>query len=226
MSKRTSISKNKEIEKEDDSKIKKVKGKSWGDSFEFSVFHNIIGPLFLMITTPMTIIFVWIICTRFEGSIWKMINGVKLEELTSLSYYPLPSLLAAKIILGFAAMEAFFQFALPGRIFYGPVTRTGYRPSYKLNGVLSFFLTHIVLYLLTIHYKLFSLAIVYDNFGSILSTLSLTSLCVCLLLYYKGLHFPSSNDSGSSGNPIMDFFLGNRTSSTNWFLQYQAVFQL
>lgn len=58
-------------------------------------------------------------------------------------------------------------------------------------------------------FKLGSISIVYDLFGEILQTLSVLSYINCFLLYFKGLYFPSSADSGSIGQGfIMDFFWG------------------
>jgi 7-dehydrocholesterol reductase len=51
--------------------------------------------------------------------------------------------------------------------------------------------------------------IVYDKLGEILSGLCVFSLFFCLALYFKGLHFPSTEDSGTNGSgPIKDYFWG------------------
>jgi len=147
-------------------------------------------------------------CKSYDGSILRFVNEITWKQLSSPEFYPYPSWKAAQIIGGFAAMEALFLVLLPGKTFYGTVTRTGNRPTYKLNGVLSFFMTHITLYVMTIQLKWFSLSIVYDNFGTILQTLSFSSFLVCWILYFKGLYFPSSLDSGSSGNIVTDFYWG------------------
>lgn len=190
------------------SNLTKDKGKSWGEAFQFSLFHTTVGPLLLMVTTPLTIVFAWIICVRYDGSIIRMIQEVTKDQLLSIDYYPLPSPEAAKIVGVFAIMQAIFLALLPGPIWKGQVTRTGFQPTYKLNGVLSFFLTHIVLYVVTWQLKWFSLSIVYDHFGEILNTLSVASFITCFFLYFKGLYFPSSPDHGSTGNIVLDFFWG------------------
>lgn len=184
------------------------KGKSWGESFKYSFFHTVVGPLFLMTTTPLTIIFVWIICTRHNGSVLDFVNKVKLDDITSLSYYPMPNIVSVQLIFGFAVFEALLQVILPGKTFYGIVTRTGHRPSYKLNGVLAFFVTNITQFYIQFSLRWFSFSIVYDNFGNILQTLSIVSFIMCFFFYLKGLYFPSSQDSGTTGSFIMDFFWG------------------
>jgi 7-dehydrocholesterol reductase len=51
--------------------------------------------------------------------------------------------------------------------------------------------------------------VVYDKLGEILSGLCIFSLLFCLFLYFKGLHFPSTADSGTNGaGPIKDYFWG------------------
>jgi len=55
---------------------------------------------------------------------------------------------------------------------------------------------------------LFNPGMIYDNFGSILSTLNLFSFLACFALYLKGKYFPTDNDNGLSGNFIMDLFWG------------------
>jgi len=54
------------------------------------------------------------------------------------------------------------------------------------------------------HLHLFDPGIVWDNFGAILATLVLFALIFCLFLYWKGRHWPTSEDRSISGNFIWD----------------------
>jgi len=112
------------------------------------------------------------------------------------------------IIGVFAAFELALMRLLPGKTFYGPVTPAGNIPVYKANGVLAYAATLIVFYLCTFQFNLFSPAIIYDNFGGILGALNIFSLLFCLFLLIKGHVAPSTTDSGSSGNPIFDYYWG------------------
>jgi len=105
-------------------------------------------------------------------------------------------------------LEILLLVFMPGKWWQGSVTPAGMRPSYKLNGLLSFFATHIILYLASVQFKLFKPSIVYDYYGEILSFMSVFSYVICFLLYLKGLYAPSSKDSGSNGSYIVDFFWG------------------
>src|SRR5262249_34842212 len=101
-------------------------------------------PLLLMICTPPIIVLLWITCSRYDGSLERLVREADFGTLAAL--WPMPSLAAAKIIGTFALLEAALMIALPGRKHLGPVTPSGDRPSYKLNGVAAFVLTHALLY--------------------------------------------------------------------------------
>ena len=63
-------------------------------------------------------------------------------------------------------------------------------------------------YLGSSHFKLFSPAIIYDNFGGLLGALNFFSLLFCFFLYFKGRYKPSSTDSGTTGDAVFDYFWG------------------
>jgi len=48
----------------------------------------------------------------------------------------------------------------------------------------------------------------YENFGLFLSCLNFFALLFCVMLTYKGLNQPSTKDSGTNGNWIVDYFWG------------------
>jgi 7-dehydrocholesterol reductase len=169
-------------------------------------FRTTIFPLFLMLVTPLVIGLVWITCTHYDGSIFAFLRGASLDDVVR--DWPRPSLVAAKIIGAFAVLEAVLLVVLPGKTHLGPVTPAGNRPRYKLNGIAAYVATHVILYVAAYHLHWFSPSIVYDNFGSILTTLTLFALAFCLFLYFKGSFFPSSTDAGRSGNFIWDYYWG------------------
>jgi len=115
---------------------------------------------------------------------------------------------AWKIIGCFAAFELFLMKVVPGKPFLGPITPKGNVPIYKANGVACFLITVVTFYLASFQLKLFSPAIIYDNFGPILGALNTFSLLFCLFLYFKGIYSPSSTDCGTTGNPLFDYYWG------------------
>ncbi|MFO0759195.1 MAG: hypothetical protein U0359_22075 [Byssovorax sp.] len=171
-----------------------------------SHFRTTIFPLFLMLVTPVVIIIVWMTATQYDGSLLRFFSTIDWPTLART--WPAPSLTAAKIIGAFAAFEAVLMVALPGKTHLGPVTPTGNRPRYKLNGIPAYVVTHAAFFVAAYPLHLFSPSIVYDNFGSILTTINLFALAFCAFLYVKGVYFPSSSDAGRSGNFIWDFYWG------------------
>jgi len=57
-------------------------------------------------------------------------------------------------------------------------------------------------------FGIFNPTVVYDHLGEIFSALIFGSFVFCIFLYIKGHVAPSSTDSGSSGNVIIDFYWG------------------
>jgi len=135
-----------------------------------------------------------------------LLKGLDFDLLQNI--YTVPSITTLKIIFSFCLLEAVLLVVLPGQWWYGSVTPAGMRPGYKLNGLTAFVATHLLLYIGAYQLKLFSLATVHDKYGEILTFNSFFSFVMCIFFYFKGLYFPSSKDSGSTGSFIVDFFWG------------------
>jgi 7-dehydrocholesterol reductase len=127
---------------------------------------------------------------------------------TSIFPYVLGSRKACQFIIPFAALQLLLMRLAPGKITKGPVTPAGNIPTYKANGLLSFFVTLAVFCILGFVLKVFDPAEVYDHYQEIIGTLNLFSLLFCLAITLKGRFFPSSTDSGASGNLIFDYYWG------------------
>jgi 7-dehydrocholesterol reductase len=70
-----------------------------------------------------------------DGSVVQTFQHIRdhglLEGLKSI--WPMPTVAAGKIILGFALFEAALQLLLPGKRFEGPVSPSGNVPAYKVG---------------------------------------------------------------------------------------------
>ncbi|GJN21023.1 hypothetical protein PR202_gb08468 [Eleusine coracana subsp. coracana] len=112
--------------------------------------------LALLSLCPPFVILLWYTMVHADGSVVKTYEYLRdhgvVEGLKSI--WPVPTLIAWKIIFGFGLFEAALQLLLPGKRFEGPVSPSGNVP------------------------------------------------------VYKGHIAPSSSDSGSSGNVIIDFYWG------------------
>lgn len=99
---------------------------------------------------------------------------------------------------------------LPGKVESGPETLTGHVPKYVDNGV-----RHCLVYSLLFWAGsnlgpggLYDFGIIYDVFPQLVAVLNIFGILFCAFLCYKGLHFPSTADSGSSGSLIKDYLWG------------------
>lgn len=162
----------------------------------------------LLILCPPFVIGLWFIMTEMKGSLssflvfWSEggINGF-------IKIWPRPTLLAWEIIGVFGVFEAFLLLWVPGREWEGPVSPAGNRPVYRMNGVPCYFLS-IGAYLAIWRLGWFDPGLVYDHLGEIFQALIIGAFGFCTLLYIKGWVSPSSDDWGSSGSIIQDFFWG------------------
>lgn len=162
-----------------------------------------LGPLLLILATPPAGILFWIVCTfaPFNGSLLPLLRGEGWQAVAA--HWPAPSLRAAAIVLGFMAFQALLLIALPGKEYLGPLTPSGARPRYKLNGIAAWVITHVLALA-----GFSRLGIVWDLFGEILATLVTLALVFCAYLYLQGRFWPSSPDRSLSGNFIWDFYWG------------------
>lgn len=174
--------------------------------------RHVLGPLFLIIACPTAAVFMWYTMTHLDGSVLKLLAKIQTTGFFSFWYTVwspifLGSATAWKIIFSFTLFQMLLVKTLPGKEIYGPVTPKGNIPQYKDNGVAAFGVTLTAFFLFS-YLGLYSLTILYDHFGEILGALNICSLILCLFLYFKGKYFPSSSDSGASGNFIFDYYWG------------------
>ncbi len=165
-------------------------------------------PLLLILSTPPAAIIFWIVCTfePFNGSLLPLLHTAGWRSVAA--HWPWPSATAATIVLVFAVLQGMLLQWLPGEIFEGPVTPTGSRPRYRLNGIPAWFVTHALFFGCSYGLRLFNAGIVWDHFGEILATLVLFALVFCLFLYVKGRRWPTPEDRSVSGNFIWDYYWG------------------
>ena len=78
---------------------------------------------------------------------------------------------------------------------------------YKANGLQSYLFT-LATFLLLSYLQIIRPALVYDKFGNILASMNIFAFLFCIMLVIKGHIAPSSSDSGTNGNAIIDFYWG------------------
>ena len=167
-----------------------------------------VGPLLLILFTPPAAILLWIVCTfkPFDGSLLPLLTAA--GWLSVITHWPWPSKSAATILVLFAVLQIILLQWLPGKIFEGPITPTGSRPRYRLNGISAWIITHALFFGSSLGLHLFNAGIVWDHFGEILATLVLFAFIFCLFLYFRGRSWPTSEDRSLTRNFIWDFYWG------------------
>ena len=133
-----------------------------------------------------------------------------------------PSIEAWQFLFCFMAMVFAFEW-LPGEIESGPQTLTGHIPKYVDNGVLHCLASTLVFYAGSNlgPWNLYDFGIIYDVFPPLVAALNIFGIAFCVFLTYKGIHFPSTQDSGSSGSVVKDFLWGTELYPRigNWDLK-------
>ena len=157
--------------------------------------------------------FLWYTNVHLDGSYAHLIAFITNDGMLSVLkqvWWPVffGSVTAWKIIGLFAGFQLILMRVLPGKLYTGPLTPMGNTPHYKDNGLLSYVISIVGFFGLSYGLKLFSPGIVYHHFGEILGALNISALLFCLFLYFKGRFWPSSTDSGTSGNPVFDYYWG------------------
>jgi 7-dehydrocholesterol reductase len=185
--------------------------KTWGDGGLFgNGLQRALGSLALMVTTPFFLYAFIYTCNEHDGAFMNLYNEVLKDGFVSVLFKMWPSPFdpeAWKIITAFSAFELFLTKAVPGKIFKATPTVTGHIPTYIANGFESYILSIGTLLFLA-HFGYIHPEVVYDKFDSLLSSMNLFAIILCIFLTIKGLNFPSTKDSGTNGNLIIDFFWG------------------
>lgn len=165
--------------------------KSPADTF----FRTTFVPLFLMLVAPPGVQFVWVVCYHYSGDLRLSLQHSPAQVWAN---FPSSTIVAAQLVLAFLFGQLLLLVIVPGKKFLAIPTPMGNRPQYILNGVPCFLLTHAALgaaaWSGVIRY-----GFLFDHFGEVLAFLSKFALAVTVLLYFRGIYFPTNSDSGATG---------------------------
>lgn len=178
-----------------------------------TLIRGVLGPLALMILTPIFAFSIWLINANYSGLLNLFFQDCVEKGIFTViwgAWKPIffGTKVSWAIIVSFALFQIFLMRIVPGKPFFGPVTPMGNTPVYKANGFLSFVISVVSFCVLSFGLNLFSPSIVYDHFGEIIASLNIFSFAFCVFLYLKGRFAPSSTDSGLTGHIILDFYWG------------------
>ena len=202
----------KEKEKEEDKK-------SWGSGGLFG--NRDLGAIFLILVTPLAVFGLFFLTNNYcDGSLltfvkklWEFIlSGFDVKVVTPHDGWnnlwakvtPFDPV-AWKYIVSYMIFELILMKVVPGKEFKSTLTATGHQPVYNANGLQCYFISIITLLVLK-YQNYFQGTDIYNKMGNMLSSMNVFALCFCFFLTIKGLNFPSTKDSGTTGSYIQDFF--------------------
>jgi 7-dehydrocholesterol reductase len=171
------------------------------------------GSLFLLLFCPAFCLAMWWTNVHLDGSLLRLLSKISDEGLWGFLSHIWPSSTnstALKLIGAYAAFELLLVRFVPGDTFHATMTQTGHVPKYKANGVLCYIISIATVLILPCVDSSFRPALIYDMMGELLSSMNVIALVFCLILYFKGLFAPSTEDCGSSGSFIVDYFWVSR----------------
>ncbi|KAM7513751.1 hypothetical protein LguiA_003334 [Lonicera macranthoides] len=167
--------------------------------------------LSLLSLCPPFVILLWYTMVHADGSIYQTFDYLRQHGLQGfIDVWPRPTAIAWKIIAAYAAFEAALQLLLPGRRVEGPISPAGNKPVYKANGLAAYAVTLITYLGLWCGFVfLIPLVELPGGFSSLLEKKFCFSIGVWdIQPCNRGHVAPSSTDSGSCGNIIIDFYWG------------------
>lgn len=191
----------------------------WGRAWEFN-WSTLFSALLIMIFTPLMVVYFYIACTYFQGSllapiVYQFENNASLLEL-------IPSFEGNALLLYFFwfSLQAVLAVLLPdvlhkvvpsyrGGIQEGAVTPAGQKLKYNINGLQAWIISHILFFFGAFVFNFFSPTIIADFWGPLLIVTNLVGYVVAVFVYAKAYYFPTSvEDRKFSGNHLYDFYMG------------------
>jgi len=174
-------------------------------------FRTIVVPLCLLVTSPAIVIALWQIRMLYDESVLQWAQQLPFSFIENIPSF---SLEVMQVFGIFALLQFAMLVLLPGEGHFSSLTPQGNRPWYKLNGPSAYILTHIIVALLW-YFDIFSLSWIFYRYGEFLTSMCIVSFVFCWFLYFKGIYFPSTSDSGKTGHGIIwDFWWGTELHPT------------
>lgn len=185
-----------------------------GRSFR-NAFNKILVPTFILVVCPNIAMVFWYTNAKCNGHYSELVSrfhGKSVVTMMAEIWFEVSILNTFNlgVISGYCAWAIFWMKVLPGSRVEGPMTEKGNTPVYVDNGFAHYLITMAGFAVLTVVLKMYGMSpsIVYDRFGDLLAFMNLVSIVLCLYLYFKGVHAPSSTDCGKSGVFIFDYYWG------------------
>jgi 7-dehydrocholesterol reductase len=186
----------------------------WSQGIGLLPGRDTIGPLLLMMITPIFSIVYFHVCSVYHGNFITFLRTVQASSkplyLQLYELWPTPFDSDTLLLIGsFVLFQCILIKVVPGPVFIATMTPNGHRPQYTANGISCYIITIVTLIALDLFHPTFHASIIYDKFGTILSSMNCIAFLFCIGLVIKGYTIPSSQyDSGTNGSIIQDFYWG------------------
>ncbi|KAJ3107369.1 7-dehydrocholesterol reductase [Phlyctochytrium planicorne] len=219
---RVDSAKNLTADKVDETTEKNVdyqKGKTWGRARDIG-FGTIFSSFMIMALCPLLVIYFWRACDTYKCDLVEpvlpLVDLASKGELTApavlkwfSAFLPTPTPEGFMLYFGWLLFQAALYTFLPGPIGYGQTTPAGHTLEYVVNGLLAWFVTHVLYFGASLGFGLFDGALVHDYWGPLLVAANCYGYFLTLFCYVKAHTFPSHPaDRKFSGSVIYDMFMG------------------
>lgn len=195
--------------------------KSWGRAWEVS-YGTVAGVLAIITCTPLLILYFYLTCVHFQGSLSAPLIGLYKGSLTLSGLWGLlpawswasAALFGSWVLfqIGLALLPDSLHRFLPG---YqggktpGAVAPSGNQLMYNINGLQAWVITHLLFVLGSFVFLWFSPSIIFDHWGPLLWVTTAAGNVVALFAYIKARLFPSSaKDRTFTGSFFYDYYMG------------------
>jgi 7-dehydrocholesterol reductase len=160
------------------------------------MLRRIVFPLTILLGAPALV-----------GFLWRTVSGAAPRDLV-LELWAKPTPQAAATVAAFLIFELALWGLLPGRTCAGPLTPSGSRVVYKMNGLAAWAVTHLLLIAASFGFHWFSLAGIYHQLGPILTVCTMLGWALAVFAYARGRWFASGADAAEHRGFLYDFAWG------------------
>lgn len=178
------------------------------------LFHYTIGPLIVMLTTPLTTVLLAYCVCKHNGSLislWEEMQSLGVIQVIQQQWVNnmFGTAKCWQIIGVISLLQLVLMRILPGPEYEGPVAPNGHVPKYRENGIWAYLVTCILFFGCSSYgLNLFPASIIIDEYQNLVITLVYFGIVFCAVLYAKGILYPSTVEHGQSGNSVFDFYWG------------------
>ena len=167
-------------------------------------FGGPIGSGCIIVFSHVLVYYLWVSLTFFQG---KLFLPTHFSDIIFYFSQAAPTAIAAKIFLGFIALQFFLAYFLPGINIKGlPIpSKNNQQLTYVCNGISCWYATLMIAVVL--HFSgLFPLSLLADNMGSMITVGIIIANALALYLFI--LKRLSKTADSPTGNALYDFFMG------------------